>query len=1095
MKIQNHKILFLAFTLVFAKLSLAQKHVQLINSQKILKDGYDLYEEGKYQKALDLYAKVPNGDTNYYAAQYELSLCYYQLEKYQQVVDLSRKLIADGSHEVNQFNILGNALDELKQVDKAIEAYDEGLKLYPYNSNLLLNKGIVYEVSGDFKKAFEVYQKLFSVSPLFPSAHLRIAQMAEKEGKLTQAIMAYTFFLILEPSTKRSTKIMGDFNRLCNKSSNLIGTTTTGVFTNEFEEIDFLVSNQVALNDKYKVPGKLKFPINKQLYLVIEKTAGLAQNDGGFFSKYYLPFFTDFLKTQSFENLSLLVLASSDNEDISKMVNKKVDDLKKSRTTYIEKMMEIRPSREFVINGSKFNLKYWNYDNYTTEALGNVNNVFKNIGNWVFFDKDGYVDVIGSFNDKGNRHGTWIYFNELGDTTKVLNYQDGVANGSYRIYRLGKVFETGTYVNDNIKGEVLNFYADGTLQSKDNFDNDKRNGPGFQYFANGKINYEYTSVNGELVGVFKEYYSNGLVKKESNYKNGKYDGVYNEYYENGKLKLACKYVNNVLEGSYKTYHLNGNLEKEGMAVKGNISGKWTTYYPDGKIKVVSNMDETGKINGEEEFFTHDGKKYGQDTYVKGDWKNVKYFGPNGKIIFETKIAKSGTKLINYNNQFDKISEGSLTAGSREGLWSFFNPNGTVSSTENYVKGDLQGECKTYFVNGQLSGVYNYESDERDGLELKYYANGTLSSEGNYMAGNKCGVWKNYQVNSALESEYFYNEGDLNGWGFEYFSNGKIDKKFRYKEGILTEIQHCDTNGFVLDSIKIPNGSGRVMLKGVSGKKYYDGGFLNGFNHGKVSWLFPSGQTWIKAEYYLGYKNGDYLTYHPNGKLSKKQNYYYGDVNGTSEFYNFYGELNQKDEYRYGVNHGKNTYYYRNGKVETEVNVYEDEKHGESRYYAETGEIREIRFYNFGKLIGYTYMGKNGKLVDTVFVKNGDAVIKAYYPNGTLSTEFELKGGRYQGAYKIFFPNGKLQEERYYEVGDEEKQIVEYFNNGSTMRVQNYLLGELHGPSIEYNANGSNRIKENYVNGNLEGLCEYFDATGKRIHAFYYMNGEMVSVIQ
>ncbi len=1095
MKTQNFKILLLAFALVFVKLSYAQKHVQLINSQTILKEGIELYDQGKYQKALDLYAKVPNGDTNYYSAQYELSLCYYALEKYEQVVNLSRKLIADGSYEVNQFNILGNALDELKRTDEAIAAYNEGLKKYPFNSNLLLNKAIVYESSGDFKKAFEVYKELFNVSPLYPSAHLHMAQMAEKEGRLTQAIMAYTFFFILEPTTARSKRVLADFNNLCNKSSNSIATTSTGVFTNEFEEIDFLVSNQVALNSKYKIPGKMKFPLNRQLYLVLEKTAGMVQNDAGFFSKYYLPFFSDFLKTQSFENLSLLVLASSDNEDIAKVVNKNVENLKKSRTAYIEKMAEIRPTREFELNGNKLTLKYWSYDNFTTEALGNRNSLNKNIGTWVSFGKDGFLDMIGGFNEKGNRTGNWYFFNELGDTTKILTYKDGIANGPYKIFRQGKVYEVGTYVNDVIKGEVLNYYPDGTLQSKDSYENDKRNGVGTQYFANGKIRYEYTSANGELVGVFKEYYSNGLIKQECNYKNGKYDGIYKEFYENGKPKLDCKYVNNILEGPYKTYHSNGSIEKEGIAVKGNISGKWITYYSDGKVKVVSNMDESGKVNGEEEYYTPNGKKYGQDTYVKGDWRNVKYFGVDGKIIFETKISKSGTKLTNYDYHFDKMSEGVLTAGKREGLWNFYYSNGTISTTENYSKGDLQGECKTYYTNGELAGVYNYDANEKDGLELKYHVNGNLSSEGNYVGGYKCGVWRTYHVNGALDGEYFYNVGDLNGWGVDYFSNGKAYKKFRYKEGVLVEIQHCDTNGMVLDSIKLPNGNGRVVLKSASGKKGYDGGFLNGYTHGKVSWFYPSGQISVKGEYYLGYRNGEYLSYHPNGKLSKKQNYYYGDIHVVSEFYNYFGEVTQKDEYRYGINHGKNIFYYRNGKVETEVGIYEDEKHGECRYFATTGELREIRFYDFGKLIGYTYMGKNGKLLDTIFTKGGDAVVKAYYQNGTLATEYEVKGGKYEGSYKIYHPNGKLQEERFYAAGNEIKPTMEYFNTGEVLRIQNYLAGELHGATIEYNTNGTPRLKENFVNGNLEGLCEYFDTTGKRTNAYYYMGDEIIAVIQ
>lgn len=1089
------KISLLVLAIMFAKMSYSQEHVKLINSQKVLKEGIELYDDEKYEKALDLFNTVPDGDTNYFSVQYEKALCYIKLENYDKAIDLSRKLIAEGTREISQYNLLGMALDALKKKDEALKTYNEALSKYPYNSSLLLNKGIVYEIAGDFKNAFETYKELLNVSPMYPSAHLHLAQMAEKEGKLTQAIMAYTFFLILEPTGSRSNTVLGELNRLCNKSSNNVGTSNTGVFDNEFEDLDFLINNQVALNDKYKVPGKLKYPINKQLYLVLEKTASLKQESNGYFSKYYLPFFSDFLKNQSYEDLSLLMVASSDIEDIAKMVKKKIDNLKKSRDIYMQKISDIRPKKDIEINGEKLSLSYWNYSDFSLEALGNRNSLGKNVGTWLSFGKSGFIDMIGAFDEKGNRDGRWIYFNLTGDTAKVVTYESGIANGLYRIYRNGLLDEEGFYRNDMISGEIKEYYPDGKLKMKDVFLNDKRNGSGTQYFANGNIKFEYTSQNGELTGLFKEFYSHGAIKQEATYKNGKYDGPYKEYYENGKVRLDCKYINNQLEGSYKRYYNNGAIEKEGMVLKGNMSGKWVEYYSDGKVKSISNMDEAGKINGEEIYFDHFGRKYAQDTYVKGDWKSSKYFDKQGKIISDKRISKGETKFVSYGFQFDKVAEGSFVGGEREGEWLFYWPSGQVSTSERYSKGKLTGESKSFFIDGKPSVTHTYIDDKKDGLELKYYSNGVLSSEGNYIDGNKNGIWKTYGVNGVIEDEYFYNEGELNGWGYEYFTNGKINKKYKYKNGNLEIIIHCDTNGMAIDSTTIKNGTGRAVLKGASGSKGYDGGFLDGNMHGPITWYYGDNQVWIKANYHMGYKNGEYLNYHPNGKLKSKNTYFYGDLEGKTEFYNFFGELTQTEEYKNGQNHGSNTFYYKGGAKECEIEFYEDQKHNLSRYYAPSGELREQRFYEYGKLIGYTYTGKNGKLVDTTFTSTGDAHVKAYYANGNLSTEYEIKSGKYDGSYKIFYPNGKLQEERLYISGSESKQTKEYFNNGNIQRVISYEAGDYHGDMIEYNQNGTIRMKEHYVNGNLDGVCEYFDANGKRIAAYVYLSGEFISSIK
>ncbi len=1088
------KLLILITFLFINFLAKSQATIELINSQEVVLKAFEHFEKEEYEKAIREYRRVPQGDTNYFIAQYEVTYAMYLQERYEEAIQESRRLIYEGTDQMNQYNILGSALDEIKKYDESIEVYNMALKRFPYSTNLLLNKGIVYERKKDVKAAWNTYMELLSISPSFPSAHLRLAKLAESEGKFTQAIMAYTIFLMLEPSSKRSLGVVSDFNKLCDNSSQILNSSKNPILKSEFEDLDFLIGNQIALNDKYIIPGKQQFPMNKQLHLVFEKAASSVKEEG-FYTKFYLPFFKDFLKTQDFVSFNLLLLASSDNEKIEKEVKSKIDAIKKCREACLKVFQDQHDVKPFNWNGKNLSLSYFYYDGFNPEAYGNLNKEGKTIGTFIYFDEEGYIDVIGNFDNAGNRDGKWYYFDSKGDTTRVFSYKAGKLNGPYRFFKNGFLSETGSYVDELVEGEVLAYYADGAVSNKQYYKNDLREGKSIEYYPSGGIKSDYAYVKGEIEGEAKDYYAHGQLKEVAQYKAGKITGIYKEYWENKNLRKECNFSNGILEGPYKTYFINGQLEQEGIAAKGEMSGKWLKYYSNGKLKVQSNLDENGKVNGDEIGFDHAGKQFRFDTYAKGEWKSVKFYDKYGKVFYENKISRSGTPVVLYNNYRDKTAEGLFKDDNRQGEWKFYNANGVVNSIEVYEKGQLEGFITNYLDKDLISSTINYKAGEYDGLYTAYYSNGKVKTQGHYMNGERFGIWKNYEVNGAVENQYFYFADNKKDWGYEFLSNGKYYKKYKYVRGILREVHHCDTNGVSIDSATFPTGTARFSLKGLSGKKVYEGGFLNGYAHGKATWYFPNGKINEQGEYFEGDSHGDWLVFHPNGKVKRKYFKYYGYSTGTWEDYNYFGEPIGKFDYKDGLSHGKNTWLYNDGKVESEIGFYEDEKHGESKYYATSGELREVRYFSYGRLIGYSYQDKTNKLKDTIFTPNGDGVIKAFYANGNPSTTYEMRNGTYHNEYKIFHPNGTLQEERFYANGNEIKPTKTYFNTGKIMRIEPYLMGDLHGEVLEYHSNGNLKMKENYVNGYKEGLCEYFDATGKRLGAYFYNHGELITIIQ
>ena len=57
---------------------------------------------------------------------------------------------------------------------------------------------------------------------------------------------------------------------------------------------------------------------------------------------------------------------------------------------------------------------------------------------------------------------------------------------------------------------------------------------------------------------------------------------------------------------------------------------------------------------------------------------------------------------------------------------------------NYIDDKLQGEYKTYCINGELSVIYNYINDKKEGEYKSYYQNGKLKNIYNYINNKKEG---------------------------------------------------------------------------------------------------------------------------------------------------------------------------------------------------------------------------------------------------------------------------------------------------------------------------------------------------------------------
>ena len=105
----------------------------------------------------------------------------------------------------------------------------------------------------------------------------------------------------------------------------------------------------------------------------------------------------------------------------------------------------------------------------------------------------------------------------------ILSKQDGL------FYKKSKDVPFTGEVTGRVKGKInkgkregewLEYYKNGSLESKSNYKDGKEEGEFLSYDVNGQLVFKYNYKKGELEGEWLNYYENSQLKEKRIYKNG-----------------------------------------------------------------------------------------------------------------------------------------------------------------------------------------------------------------------------------------------------------------------------------------------------------------------------------------------------------------------------------------------------------------------------------------------------------------------------------------------------------------------------------------------------------------------------------------------
>jgi len=281
----------------------------------------------------------------------------------------------------------------------------------------------------------------------------------------------------------------------------------------------------------------------------------------------------------------------------------------------------------------------------------------------------------------------------------------------------------------------INFYK-GVSQNILKID---KNGIGKIYDFRGELMFEGEYSNKKKNGKGKVY-SAGRLFFEGEFKDGKRNGYgkqYNPRFSSLKLVYEGEYKDGKMNGKGKEYDRYSNIIFDGYYLKDK---RWN-----GLVKIM----------------------YKDKLLFEGEYKNGKiwngkgYKTNNDEIEYEIIDGNGEYKAYEYNFGF-LYFDGNLVNGEINGNGKEYYPNGNLNFNAEYLNGIKNGFGKEYYTNGNLK----FEGMYKDDMEWKgkgFDINGELE----YEIKNGNGQIKQYSDEGDLEFEGKIIEGQINGYGKEY----------------------------------------------------------------------------------------------------------------------------------------------------------------------------------------------------------------------------------------------------------------------------------------------------------------------------------------
>lgn len=1058
---------FFAFVLSLNFTS-AQK-IKLINSGEVIKQAIVRYDSGQYAEAIALFKTVPKRDTNYVYMLSELALAYNANKNYKEAIEVCEEgLKFPSEYRAHLIRSLGNAWDKEENLEKSVQAFESGIKDFPYDYSLQYNLGVAYYNHKNYAQAEKHFFNALQINPYHTGSHLNLGRMSAYQGKKVRAMMAMGVYLSIS-NTDNDRLIF--IEHLLNNELKDEGTLPFAG-KNSFEKLDQIIRAKVVMDKNFKQRVPINAMMVRQYQLLLEQLSLAEKNPDDPWIKFYMPIYERIQKDDMLEPFLYHLLASINNDDVKRW-NKKNEKRLSQFYALANEELQAHRKEKILPAESGFNnpVSFWYNKDSQVESIGNKNKEGKAVGKWRYYSTNGVKIAEGSWDGKENKINTWYYYHHNGSQKSIENYATGEMS-TFNIY--GEPVSHYFFKNDQIHGEAEIFYTCGQVKERITYNMGKRSGPVKTFYLNGQAETVYNYKDNKLDGDYTVYFEDGKLMKKFSYKDDVLEGNYEEYHGNGTLSLRGNYKAGNATGRWEYYHINGKEERSGDYTNDKASGDWVYHDTHGKLLEKRMYNANGKRHGEDIIY-HDGSLYYISYYDQGMLVGITYYDRKGKEIAKNGSPSGTFKIKGYFPSGRLQLEGGYKKGLADGEWKHYHHEGQLDRQYVCVNDSIDGDFVSYYKSGDVKLKRTYKHGVLHGYSTEFYIHGATKEEGWFQDGIREQQWLTYYADGTLETDAFYLRNELTGEYYDYSIEGKMYSVFTYQDGKLTKFEFMDDEGNVRLGKKLNGEKEEVIQKYTNGMSHTRFEFTCGTYSGDIMRWLPDGKLYHKNSILNGKRHGSHQFYNINGQVDSEGVYIYGDENGKWTWYNDNGKIYIDGFYLDGQRDSVWIYFSQDGIQTSRIRYKNGERHGVTQMFNPEGILVLEKLYDNGNILAYRAQMEDGEFCDWKSF-TGNETITAFFPSGGLAYEETFKDGLLEGPNKMYFQNGQLYYEFSYSKGNDEGTFVTYHPNGKIKEKGFHKWDELDGLDEYYNLDGSLHRSEQYKLGVKYGKVKLYSGS-------------------
>jgi tetratricopeptide (TPR) repeat protein len=309
-----HKFLLALLMMVIGAKAFSQTNV---DAKSLVEQGVTLNDSGKYDEAIAKYNLAIKTDSNYANAYYELAYTLFSNGKEKEAIPYLEKVLALNPKSPDGCDMLGSIYDDLKQPDKAIDYYKQGLEADSTYQRLHFNLAITYYRIGKYPESESSAIKAIKLDPKHASSQRVYAMATYKLKKRAYSLMAWCSFLLLEPQSKRSPEAFAYVKNILNYGVTYKDAKSINISVNPNEGPgNLLMPMAIATALEKKKDLTAVDSVQFQLASLLEIAHAIADDKGpSFAANYYSDYFEKLAKSGNMPAFTHYISLSVYKED------------------------------------------------------------------------------------------------------------------------------------------------------------------------------------------------------------------------------------------------------------------------------------------------------------------------------------------------------------------------------------------------------------------------------------------------------------------------------------------------------------------------------------------------------------------------------------------------------------------------------------------------------------------------------------------------------------------------------------------------------------------------------------------------------------